>query len=313
VGEHRRHAGAFHSVTGIAFSPDGQALYSVGKRLFGRRGELVVWDLKTNRQQETLTDSGCIGVVVSHTGQTLALAAESGGVWLLKSAGGEPMRRLGNLALPYMLLAFTPDDRALIVQVLGRVELLDVETGRASEPLREGHRGQIISAKIAPDGSVLLTIDEEPVMRVWRVADWSKAREFGRPFAGFGVGLAVSPEGKLACVGSPEDPTRLIDLEHNRVRALPNRAGAFVGAGEVFSPDGRLLARDDGLFDTATGDRIAGPLIERKDTKRVLSVGWCSVCFSPDGRRIAVCDDDGGVVKVWDVLRENPTEAAPTP
>jgi RNA polymerase sigma factor (sigma-70 family) len=117
--------------------------------------------------------------------------------------------------------------------------------------------------------------------------------------------MSLSADGKLLATGADDGAIRLWDVEKGKLLRRWDGLGAMVmGFSVALSPDGKALAtsaRSDGagepeqvvLFDAATGKelrRLGEPLASP-----------CSrLAFSPDGKRIAAGEWEGGNVHVWD-------------
>ena len=117
-----------------------------------------------------------------------------------------------------------------------------------------------------------------------------------RGHSGDVIGLAVSPDGRLALTGSQDDTLKVWEIATGReVRTIPGRS-LWIGR-VAFSPDGRLAisgAKDKmpKIWEVATGRRLH---ILLGHDKRALPV-----TFSPDGR-LALTGSNDKTLKLWDV------------
>jgi hypothetical protein len=213
--------------------------------------------------------------VLSHDGKLLAVSHGSGDAGLWDVAAGKKVQTISKAHHRYVNVAFTPDDRALIVgspdNHVGKGDPLTMvlvarrNKEKKAEPVKfEGGDVSPHWLALSPDGSVLAAAGVDP-------------KKPG-PSNAF-VKLWNAKTGKL--LGT-------LSENHRPVTALR------------FSPDGKLLARLTAfssmvdLFDVATR-KLAGKYEGHKGVVNALDVA-----FHPKGQRVASCDEFGNVL-VWDV------------
>ncbi|AZM45960.1 protein kinase [Streptomyces sp. WAC 06738] len=171
-----------HDVTGIAFSPDGRTLASVGddsESTSGRDDTTRLWDV-AGRDPEPY-------------GQ------------------GDPAKVLDQ-AWEATAVAFGPDGRTLAVGYPdGEVWLWDVKTGKKKASLRDDHLTDVADLEFSPDGKTLATAPESGGgVLLWNVARGKPgARLVSGEEDGKGKGLieevAFSPDGKLIAGADRKD------------------------------------------------------------------------------------------------------------
>jgi WD40 repeat protein len=125
-----------------------------------------------------------------------------------------------------------------------------------------GHQGAVVALFVTADGKTLTTLGEDQTLRQWEMATGKELRTVRLP-AGAGKPV-LSPDGKMAAFGTPNNKFHLWDVTTGKERATPKLAdvqfGQLVGGagGVAFAADNKSVAVNDldgwvRTFDTATG------------------------------------------------------------
>lgn len=195
----------------------------------------------------------------------------------------------------------------------GIVKLWDMTTGSELATLRHsGYRetesgssfrsNVVRELQFSPDGKSLFAGDQLG-FAVW---DLSTKQQMWHSDVGLTRNLEISPDGKLLAVptssSSPEGltGTKLIDLPTRRKKSHFPRGRSGVIYDIAFSPDGKLLA-------TAGSDcKVTVWNVEDESSVYLDRIGWTlnAVSYSPNGQTI-VCAGEGGVVKLYEVIRKD--------
>jgi Tol biopolymer transport system component len=186
-------------------------------------------------------------------------------------------------------LALSPDGRTLAARCASPpIALWDVATGRPLDPLA-APRG-FYTARFSPDDGILATGGEDGFVHLWETARWTELRRLKAHPGGAVLALTFSADGKMLATGSEMDRSvRLWDIATGKaVRQFTDPVGRpdrresnFHSV--AFSPDGKLLAASDLIWDVASG-------------RVVYRSPWpvSTIAFAPGGQVMAVASYHAG-------------------
>ncbi|MEE1835052.1 nSTAND1 domain-containing NTPase [Streptomyces sp. SP17KL33] len=170
-----------------------------------------------------------------------------------------------------------------------------------------GHGGAVYLTSFSPDGKYLATASYDRSVRLWDVADPSRAKALGRPLTGHTswVSSAVfAPDGRTLASAGDDGTIRMWDVRDPRA---PRALGAPLDGHDgtifliAFSPDGETLA--------SVGEDHTVRLWDVSDPAQVTALGEPltghsapvrAVAFGPDGKTLATGGDDN-TIRLWDV------------
>jgi WD40 repeat protein len=289
-----------------------------------------LWDIASGRERHRFNggkddhDPGCC-LAVAPDGNLIAVADEKT-VRLYSPQTGNEQRRLGDAVTVVKGMTFSPDGRLLAVVHAGkRVDIWDVVTGDLLHQLK-GHGGLPHWLGYARGGATLISLTEKDGLSV-HLWDGASRKEYGQ----FKIAeptptelQGVSPDGRFLAV-TDNNGSRLdlwdVALSRKLAAIQGRRDVAPLGTGislwfhpHAFAPDGRTLVhvKPEGvmqLWEVGTGEEIRrwstlgltgeGVKDAGEEVRRPAKFFVWAPVFSPDGRSIAVDDDD--LILLWDV------------
>jgi WD40 repeat protein len=280
------------SILGLAFSPDGGMLATVGNE-----GKAALWDVTTGEpiQDESLPSRDVCCLTFLADRDILALGLYGGRVSLWDVPAGREIDGVETRFRRCKSVAASPDGRWIVAgSDDGRIAGWDLRTNRQVQAER-GHGGAVMSLGFTRDGTRFASGGWDGTVAVWdlsppeaggprriafRTRDESRARGIRS--------LAFSPDGsRLAWTSMFDGEITLWHVESGTCTCIPAGHGDSC-LGVAFSPEGRRLATcgTDGtvrMWDTATGREIETWLAMASQPARWI---W-SIAFAPDGRTVA--------------------------
>jgi WD40 repeat protein/uncharacterized caspase-like protein len=318
-------------VHGVAISPDNRFIaVGVGAGEPGANAACL-WDTATGSEAQRFKHSSPVDTVVfSPGGDLLAVAGNdqsAGDTDQVTQQQTESGVRLWNVYTAQQIhhfkssgtpVAFSPNGNLIAMGDSGS-NLFDMcirsaATGKLIKRFFESvEEVGIASAAFSPDGRFIVTGEAgqlvSGVMVLWNTTTGRRTRVFKPTDVSF-IGnssfptVAFSPDGRFLLGGgrlwdavTAKERLKLTDRDRKALILKDTSGGGNLGQ---YSPDGRLVATDDGedivIWDSSTGQqvkRLVGHL-------RYIN----SIAFSPDGRFILSGAEDG-TARIWEVSTGN--------
>ncbi len=279
----------------VAFSPDDQSLVAGNGD-----GEIYGWDLQSRQYRfaplVSAHQSDVWKLAFSPDGDSFATASSDGSTVVVEFPEGKVSATAFSGSGSSQGVAYTPSGERLVGGTPdGSVRVWDTRLGDIISTTPSGHDQPIIDLHLSGDGTLLATLAEDQLIRLWRFGPEAPLSQDYRVAGGAARAVAFGDQGRLLAAGDRSGSVSIWDLNHDQPPRVysEHREGVWALA---FSPDSRLLASGDRAGRLQIRDLASGTLVadgEHDDG----AIWWCA--FSPDGQQIISAADRG--IRIQDV------------
>ena len=282
----------------LALLPDQATLVSGSKD-----GSVWLWDGKTSREDEmavTLPAAVLAWRFAPDSRSVLALD-QQGHVAKWQGAGFQDGQTLFAIGTNILQANFSNDGQLLAVAPTnGLIQIWDVSHGVLLSQFAASTKRMVYNSPgllFLARGRKLLILDPQDTLHEWDLTTWQEIQSWPGPTGAMTV--AVSPD-EAWCLTLGRSGSRCPTSLRALTRRQEMRQNLNMASVEdtIFSPDGKLFAAASSfggakLWETAT-------LHETAPLSSFLNATF-SLCFSPDGRRLAIGSGGGEAIMLWDV------------
>ncbi|HJQ22915.1 MAG TPA: serine/threonine-protein kinase [Blastocatellia bacterium] len=285
------------SCQSAALSPDGTRLVGVTSG-----GEVIFVDFKRRRtlsREQAHQDNGR-AVAYSPDGRLVATGAENIILW-----DALTRQKITTIDYPSIIWSatFSPDGRWLVTtHGDGAIRVWDVVERQRAVGFNE-HDGAVRAIAWARDGVRFASAGEDRAVMVWNAATGHREMLLVGHRTRV-TGLAFAPDGKTLASADIDGTIIIWDLEQQRERLrFGDTAGKDPSYCLALSPDGHVVATSHGIYETASGRRMAPGLDHWLHASSIYGLA-----FSADGTRLAAAHSYGYQflcdAKTWSVVEQ---------
>ncbi len=250
--------------------------------------EAFVWSSAASGPATPVAGAQDVTAIAALPGGGLLAGDGDGGVTRWRDVTGAPVRRSPTGAPVVAIAADARGQTAAVAREGGRVELLDVATGRTTRVLGS-LPGGVYHLAMTPDGA-RVAAGAEGEVRVWDAAT-GRAVPTGLDTPDSYFEVAISPDGRRVATAGIVG-TWLIDLGSKRGIPLVGHDGSTSAV--AFGGDGRFVATGGSFGDVRIWDGRDGT---QQQVLRGHLSGARSVTFRDDGTVVSGGED--GTVRTW--------------
>jgi WD40 repeat protein len=227
---------ASHEVA-VAFDPRGDGLV-----IGGFSGEIRLFDPSSGKELQTFTNlpSQIWDLSFNPSGDQLAVATFSTGMFLMTLPGGEPLWSHGEQGHTGVLSAdYSPNGSSIAFgKISSGVTVMDTITGQTIADMKIPV--PVGDVSYSPDGRWLASGSDDHMIRLWNTADYSLAQTLVG-HTNFVNGVVFSPEGSLLFSGGHDRKVGIWDVQSGRwLKFLEGHQDVVLRV--AVNPEGTLIA-----------------------------------------------------------------------
>jgi WD40 repeat protein/Leucine-rich repeat (LRR) protein len=273
-------------VTAVAFSADGEKLFSAGLDGSVRESDVETGEPNVTRGGK----SGIHSLAITGNGETLAWGSSEAVLWEPKEIhflkGHSGLVTAVALTKEGKLLASGSEDKT--------IKLWDVPAATERTTLK-GHTQRITGLAFSPDGKIVASASADGTIKLWDSATGTERATLPGHSSGVTF-VAFSVDGQTLASAGSDGTIKLWDVAGNKERAtFIGHAGAVTSV--AFSPDGKNLASGSEDKTVKLWEQVTG---KEQATFKGHTGAISAVAVSPDGKTLASGSKDR-TVRLWTI------------
>jgi WD40 repeat protein len=251
------------------------------------------------------SDNGT-GLAFSPDGKVIALPelefnnnVVSGSVTLFEVETGKEIRRIVPPTHGIAAIAFSPDGKTLVFNTLSAIHVKDAETGKEIRQIKNFVGGTNLIV-FAPDGQTLAVKGRDQSVRLFDPKTGNLLRTLsdmgakGRNVINWNRGpttdMVYSADSKTIVIGGQQVP-RFFDVATGKEQTLVGGGHGGAVSALLVRPDGKTIVSRGAEGMLRSWDPVSGEEVHRFTEP----TGTSAIQFSPDGKRVALGNNDGTV------------------
>ncbi len=277
-------------VYSVAFSPDGEYIYSTGLDR-----SILVWEAESGKPlfEFSQVPATIYSLVINKGGSLMAGGGSDGKIYVWQTDDGELIETIQTKSRVIEHLSFAPDGVHVAAGLQnGNVEVHDLRQGW--QRYYELNAGTVYATGFHPDGRSVYAGGSGPGLQQW---EFETGHAF-EPMYGHTSTIRsfeVSPDGELLLSGDTRGGVRAWDAKTGAPRKIM-QFGKETIRDISFSSDGKAFA-----IASANGNvALYTPNADERLRQLECGQGLWDIEFSPDGKRL-ITAGNAGHLRLWDV------------
>ncbi len=304
-GARRQLVGHLGEIWGVAYSADGQSVFSGAGSFTGLPdNRLIQWDVSTGDIIHEFVDGHddrIYSVATSPDGRYVATGSQDTNVVIWDLETREILHVLGDGSLehgvPIFNVLFTHDSSRLISAGSDRIIVWDVETGAIERRVVGMHVDHILDMDISDDDQLVFSGSFDGSIRLWELDTGEIVQSMD---AGQITGARFFPDETQAVTSDQDGDVIIWDLATGEIIRKIEYETAALRGGVIVTPDGERLVSADAL-----GNVLIWELNRLSSIPSTSFHGHSgrinSIALNPESSDVATASFDRTLI-VWDIL-----------